>query len=271
MRKTFVSILLLATIVASAQMKTVVYFNSSESTLLPAARNTLDSLALALNKSGRYHLTIDGYCDSAGTHPGNLILGRDRAASVFDYLKKQGIAADSMSRNGHAESNPAAPGNDPASRAKNRRVEILAYLPAPASPVREKGQRSKQPLKFDTIPAIANLKVGQKLVLKNLNFENNTAILLPESISSIYALLKCMRDNPALEIKLSGHVCCSSDMALSVARARFVYDYLVKNDIDSGRMTHEGFSNTVPLLPNDEIDAYAAKVNRRVEITIMHK
>ena len=80
-----------------------------------------------------------------------------------------------------------------------------------------------------------------------------------------------MRDNPALEIKLSGHVCCSSDMALSVARARFVYDYLVKNDIDPGRMTYEGFSNTVQLLPNDEIDTYAAKVNRRVEITIMHK
>ena len=124
---------------------------------------------------------------------------------------------------------------------------------------------------MDTFPSFANLEVGQKLILKNLNFVNNSAVLLQESVPSIFALLKCMKENPTLEIKLSGHVCCMPDMGLSVARAKFVNDYLVRKGIDPARITYEGFSNLFPLLPDDDIDPYAAKVNRRVEITIVNK
>lgn len=299
MRKALLSFLLLATIAASAQKKTVVYFRTAESTLLPAACATLDSLSASLVNEGKYHLRIDGYCDSNGTHLRNIVLGEKRAVAVYNYLRQHGITADSMTTAGHAESNPAAPGPDSISKARNRRVEILSFLPAPAPPREVKKQPSnpdtdsnkpKTPKevmrtealesapgqatlssRLDTFPSFANLEVGQKLILKNLNFVNNSAVLLRESIPSIFALLKCMKDNPTLEIKLSGHVCCMPDMDLSIARAKFVYDYLVRKGINPYRMTFEGFSNLFPLLPNDDIDPYAAKVNRRVEITIVNK
>jgi outer membrane protein OmpA-like peptidoglycan-associated protein len=45
---------------AYAQTKTVVYFNTGQSVLLPRAQRTLDSLAAALQKKGSYRLTING-------------------------------------------------------------------------------------------------------------------------------------------------------------------------------------------------------------------
>jgi outer membrane protein OmpA-like peptidoglycan-associated protein len=251
--------LVLSSVISSAQTKSVVYFNTAESTLLSPARKKLDSLAAFFKAAGRYHLTINGYCDSTGRHPGNITLGKARADAVIAYLKGQGLSADSMESSGYAESNPASKGNDDISLSKNRRVEILT------------NSRNKNVGKSNAIPAIEKLAIGQKLTLKDLNFENNSAILLPESVHVIRELLQYMLDNPSLEIKLSGHVCCTDDMSLSVARAKFVYQYLVHNDIDEARMTYEGFSNRQPLLPNDEMDAYAAKVNRRVEITIVRK
>ena len=290
MRKALLSFLVLASIAASAQRKTVVYFRTAESNLLPAARVTLDSLAASVSSAGKYHLWIDGYCDSNGTHPNNTVLGKNRALAVFNYLRQHGIGADSMTTEGHAESDPVASGPDSASKARNRRVEILCLLPTPAAPREIKKQTSnpdtsashrrapdprtsaqKQSSMVDTLPSFANLEVGQKLILKSLNFVNNSAMLLQESIPSIFALLKCMKENPTLEIKLSGHVCCMPDMGLSVARAKFVNDYLVRKGIDQARITYEGFSNLFPLLPDDDIDPYAAKVNRRVEITIVNK
>jgi outer membrane protein OmpA-like peptidoglycan-associated protein len=265
MKRYFLFFLLLSTLLLSAQTKTVVYFNTGESTLLPPSVRKLDSLIIQIKKSSRYRITINGYCDSTGTHTGNILLGKHRAERIFDYFYSHGIDGDSMIRNGFAEASPAAAGHNRVSYAKNRRAEILvssvfnpAMVPSETHP-------------FDASMSIEDLRVGQLLVLKNLNFVNNEATLPTESVPVIKALLKIMQENPTLEIKLNGHVCCTADKELSVARAKFVYDYLASNGIDEVRMTYEGFSNRQPLLPNDEIDAYAAKVNRRVEITIVKK
>jgi outer membrane protein OmpA-like peptidoglycan-associated protein len=188
-----------------------------------------------------------------------VVLGRQRAGMVFDYLYHHGISGDSMVRNSFAESDPVARGWDAGSMAKNRRVEIFvsrAFAGAAG---------------FDAATPVASLKIGQRLVIQDLNFVNNEPVLLPESVPVIKMLLKYMEDNPGLEIKLSGHVCCTDDMLLSVERAKFVYDYLERNGIDADRMSYAGFSNHMPLAPNDMTDPEAAKVNRRVEIVIVKK
>jgi outer membrane protein OmpA-like peptidoglycan-associated protein len=188
-----------------------------------------------------------------------------RAGSVFDYLYSHGVNGDSMIRNGFAEANPAAPGRDRRSLAKNRRAEILVSTTFNPPNVPETVK------KFDANTSIADLKVGQQLVLKNLNFVNNETTLLEESLPTLKALLQIMLENPTLEIKLNGHVCCTSDMELSIGRAKYIYDYLVNNGIDPERMTYQGFSNRQPLMLHDMVDTAAAHVNRRVEIVIVHK
>ena len=50
---------------------------------------------------------------------------------------------------------------------------------------------------------------------------------------------------------------------LSVARAKFVYDYLAKNGISKKRMRYEGFGSRYPLGGDTKLD-------RRVEILVTY-
>ena len=262
MRNFLFAYFFLASIASYGQAKTTVYFNSSESILTASARKKLDSLALVLKSKNGYHLALSGYCDSTGTPAVNAVLRKERVANVFNYLKNHGISAGLMTQVKFPESYVSAMGTGPILNARMRRVEILfetesiAYAPLSRD---------------DHSVSIAELEVGQKLVLKNLNFVLAEARLLRESWPTLDTLLECMRAHPTLEIKLSGHVCCGPAMKLSIARAKTVYDYLVNNGINASRITYEGLSNTVPLLPNDGKDSIAANINRRVEVTIMKK
>ena len=49
---------------------------------------------------------------------------------------------------------------------------------------------------------------------------------------------------------------------LSVARAKFVYDYFIKNGVDKSRMSYEGLAHKFPL-------GGSADKDRRVEILIV--
>src|SRR5690606_38478889 len=82
------------------------------------------------------------------------------------------------------------------------------------------------------------LKIGNKIVLQNLNFHGGIAIIVPESKPVLLKLLKTMIDHPTLEIRLEGHVCCSPPgedgydfntglFNLSEARAKAVYQFLI--------------------------------------------
>jgi outer membrane protein OmpA-like peptidoglycan-associated protein len=309
MRKTLVSIcLIIASVVVSAQMKSVVYFDASTSVLDASSKRILDTLVPMLKKEGKYKLSINGYCDCTGTHPSDTALGNDRAASVFNYLKDKGIPEDKMTAIGHAETTQPVPGKDPIGKFKNRRTEILITLlnPRPViprdttptvkpdttptvkpvitprvkaivtPPVKPVTTPRVKPVKAPEVPpdpasSLEGMKVGQKLPIKQINFVNDRVTVLPESMPALEQLLKYMQDNPMLEIRLSGYVCCTPDLAMSVARAKFVFDYLVKNGVAPFRMKYDGFSNKVPLLPNDNTDSVAARVNRRVEAVIIKK
>jgi flagellar motor protein MotB len=54
-------------------------------------------------------------------------------------------------------------------------------------------------------------------------------------------------------------------MEVSEKRAKAVYDYLTKNEIDSSRLNFKGFSNTIPLI-YPEITDEDSQRNRRVDI-----
>jgi hypothetical protein len=66
---------------------------------------------------------------------------------------------------------------------------------------------------------------------------------------------------------LRGHVCCSNDFELSVARSRMVYDFLIDHGITKNRLDYKGFGNKVPLF--EELDDEAEALNRRVEMEVL--
>lgn len=104
-------------------------FAFDKSSLSPDAEKTLSVLGPMLKKStGPIH--IDGYTDSIGSEAYNLTLSEQRAKTVRDWLASHGYIPASTPYSGHGKADPVAPntnpnGSDnPAGRAKNRRVEI---------------------------------------------------------------------------------------------------------------------------------------------------
>ena len=69
-------------------------------------------------------IEIGGHTDNVGDDNANLILSKQRADAVRDYLVENGISADLLETKGYGESKPIASNKTEEGRRKNRRVEI---------------------------------------------------------------------------------------------------------------------------------------------------
>jgi outer membrane protein OmpA-like peptidoglycan-associated protein len=74
-------------------------------------------------------VTIIGHTDSTGGDQINQPLSLDRAAHARDYLAARGINPNRITVEGRAAREPIASNDDPAGRARNRRVEIYVNEP----------------------------------------------------------------------------------------------------------------------------------------------
>lgn len=276
-RSLLLFLLISITLFVNAQTKATIYFDSNKSELNPNTTKTLDSLAAAVRTEDIYQVVINGYCDNTGDYDFNLVLSKDRAKAVADYFKPKiisGLDAKGLgvSLTGNGEREPVASNDNESGKAKNRRVEVEINVSRPF--VRDTSSATiiipENKKTFNEKSTLTGLEVGKTLVLKNLNFEGGTAVLLPEAKPTLEMLLRTMQDNPTLVIEIGGHVCCKNDMPLSIQRAESVYSYLIKNGINKDRMTYKGYSRLKPIFEDDS-DEYHARINRRVEITILKK
>ena len=101
-----------------------VYFEFDKSSLTSKSIQTLKSAVDALNENTSIKVTLSGHADARGTSEYNLALGQRRAESVSDYLVLNGIKKSRITVKSFGEEKPLAYGQDEASYAKNRRVEI---------------------------------------------------------------------------------------------------------------------------------------------------
>ena len=110
-----------------------VLFDFGKSDIRPEAAATLKKLAEVLTNAKVPAAHVYGHTDSIGDDASNQTLSEERAASVVNELKKDGVTT-TLDSQGFGESKPVAPntnsdGSDnPAGRQANRRVEI--FIPA---------------------------------------------------------------------------------------------------------------------------------------------
>ena len=80
--------------------------------------------------------------------------------------------------------------------------------------------------------------------------------------------VKTLRDNPSLHVVVEGHTDSVGSDAynrkLSERRAKAVRDYLVREGIESSRLTTHGYGKSRPVASNDTAEGRAE--NRRAEI-----
>ncbi len=117
------------------------------------------------------------------------------------------------------------------------------------------------------------IQVGQTIELKNVFFAFNKADLLPESYPELNKVAEFLKDNPTVEIELSGHTddigSDTYNMELSDKRANSAKTYIVAQGIAESRMRAKGYGETKPIAPNTE--DWGREKNRRVEFTILKK
>ena len=118
---------------------------------------------------------------------------------------------------------------------------------------------------------------GANIVLENLFFFGNQAVLRPTSEPALQLALRMLQNNEMVHVEIGGHINKPGvhpdnldpfDRELAVRRAKFVYEFLVENGIDKKRLTYKGYGNKHMLFPNARTREEMHK-NMRVEFKVV--
>jgi outer membrane protein OmpA-like peptidoglycan-associated protein len=131
-------------------------------------------------------------------------------------------------------------------------------------------------IKFDTVPPPP--LIDTVVVMNNINFEFDRAVILPQSYEYIDAkILKMLYMYPTMTLEISGHTddmgSAAYNLDLSQQRANAVKFYLQAKGIAPERLTAIGFGETKPLAPNQvngKDNPEGRKLNRRTEFKVLH-
>lgn len=240
--------------VASAQERIEVFFEFDKFEL---TKNAMTALDLAFADNSQVEVSrIYGYCDWKGSNSYNDTLSFKRVDAVFEYLSDKKVRIkDGYELRGFGEDFK----QDPDQAANRKVVVIYDKIQPPVDPNSLSSQVSKA-------------KKGDKIKLQNIHFFNNSPRIVPRSEPTLNELLCIMEENPNLKIEIQGHICCqlkedSNDV--STARAKAVFNFLIRNKISRDRLSYKGFGITKPIHPIPEKTEAQADENRRVEILIV--
>ena len=115
------------------------------------------------------------------------------------------------------------------------------------------------------------ITAGSRVVLKNVFFDTDKFDLKPASKTELNKLAGIMKSNASMRIEISGHTDNqgnpTANQVLSENRAKAVYNYLVNEGIDSGRMSFKGYGQDQPIATNDTDEG--RQQNRRTEFTVV--
>ncbi|MEM1137077.1 MAG: OmpA family protein [Bacteroidota bacterium] len=115
------------------------------------------------------------------------------------------------------------------------------------------------------------IKKGEKLVLQDIYFASGSAELSVDSQPALEKILAFLKQNPDVKIGLIGHTdnvgSAEINLILSKARAKAVFDWLVKQKVSLKRLRYTGKGATTPV--GDNNTEVGRKKNRRTELEII--
>jgi len=101
-----------------------VFFDTGRSTLRKESSGSLDELVEVLKLKPRLIIEIAGHTDNVGSPESNLVLSKDRANAVRDYLILHGIGEKRITAKGYGDTQPVASNDTDDGRQENRRTEV---------------------------------------------------------------------------------------------------------------------------------------------------
>ncbi len=142
----------------------------------------------------------------------------------------------------------------------------------PDEPENYNGYQDQDGCPDDPPPVI---DVGSQLeVLRPIEFEFDKAVLRPSASEILDAVVKMMKDNPAIElVEVQGHTDEQGpddyNLDLSIRRAAAVMAYLADHGIAASRLESHGYGETMPIDRHHNQEAYTK--NRRVEFHVLKR
>jgi outer membrane protein OmpA-like peptidoglycan-associated protein len=263
----------LSSLMAQSNEKHVVYFETDEYKVLETEKNRLLFFIQSLQLEKIKRISIYGFCDDRGSDQYNLNLSQNRADAIKQIFSSTGVKEDLISNvdgKGEILLKIIATEDLNVIRGLNRKVEIEVEYNIPK---KEKSKNveddRKKPITLDS-----ELRVGDKIVLDKILFRTGYSYVLEESIPILEKTARTLRDKNNIYFTIKGHVCCTAygrdavdrgtgKRNLSFARARHIYEYLIKNGVAKKRMKYVGLKHKYPLGGDPKFD-------RRVEIEITY-
>lgn len=105
-----------------------VYFDTNKYNINTASQSTLNKLIGVFKEYPDTNILVVGHTDSVGADDYNMILSKNRAYAVTDYLSHNGVSQSRLTTNWFGETQPLHDNKTAEGRAKNRRVNV-AILP----------------------------------------------------------------------------------------------------------------------------------------------
>jgi outer membrane protein OmpA-like peptidoglycan-associated protein len=260
--KSFLLLLFFNIMALSGQEKLELFFDFSKDVINEKSIEEFENWL----KNSKYKevLKIHGFCDSVDSNSYNKELSTRRVNNVLSLLKSNEVQINE-------KLDLVSFGEDflhSKTQSDNRKVEIFFKTIKPIATIKEN-------LKKTIIEKVVDdSKPGDLLKLENINFFDSSDILLPESRPALFDLIALLIKNKNLTIEIQGHICCQPKEAkdiISAARAKKIYDILIKNGIEKERLSHIGFGSSRPIYLVPERNEKERIANRRVEIKILKK
>ena len=126
-------------------------------------------------------------------------------------------------------------------------------------------------LKVRNKPFENPMKKGSKYTLTKIYFNTGSFDFAEKSRPELDDLVEVLNEFPSLVIRINGHTDnvgnYNANIALSKARARSIYLYLISKGISEGRLSYDGYGSNYPFTEN--ITEEDRSINRRVEFIIL--
>ena len=235
-----------------------VYFDTDVYNLTKTETTRLQKFLSSNTKEDVLKIEIYGFCDDRGSNNYNLILSQNRANAIKEIFSQASFFPEKISTvdgRGELLLNIVDESDPSVIRALNRRVDIVISYPEKNEKIIEEANKQEN-----------------KIILENVLFITGYSYLTRLSKKTLDDVAETLKKE-TFSFVIQGHVCCTegeldavdrktNKRNLSIARAKYVYDYLLKKGIKKSRMSYEGMAHKYPLGGSEDKD-------RRVEILIL--
>ena len=125
---------------------------------------------------------------------------------------------------------------------------------------------------FDSKIMMERIVIEKAIVLNNIYYDLDKADIRPDAAVLLDSLVGIMKDNPEIYVELGSHTDARADndynMDLSNRRAQSAVNYMIREGVESERITAKGYGETQLIIKNAQTEEEHQK-NRRTEFKVL--